>query len=107
MRSVYGCLSLILVTACASHRSPSNANTSATSDSAPELILRRTSWEDPELAAKGIGRMEVAVRVADRPGRPVTQALVSIKIGGDGAPSKQKATNEKGVVEFDSKAVGQ
>jgi hypothetical protein len=50
--------------------------------------------------------MEVAVRVADRPAQPVIQALVSIKFVGDGAPSKQKLTNEKGVVEFDSIAVG-
>jgi hypothetical protein len=59
-----------------------------------------------ELAAKGLGRMEVVVRVADRPAESVQQALVSIKMTEDVTPAKQKLSNDKGVVEFDSIAVG-
>jgi hypothetical protein len=64
------------------------------------------SWEDPELAAKGLGRMEVVVRVVDRPAQSVQQALVSIDRTDDLTPAKRKLSNEKGVVEYDSIAVG-
>jgi hypothetical protein len=106
MPSLYRCLLLILVASCASHQSTAASGNAQPSSLRSELIRRGTSWEDPELAAKGLGRMEVVVRVADRPAQVVNQAYISIRIVGEGTPEKKLLTNERGVVEFDSIAVG-
>ena len=107
MRSAFRCLIPILVAGCASRQMTPGPVSSQPSPPPQELILRGTSWEDPELAARGLGRMEVVVRVADRTAETVVQALVSITLIGKGTPAKQLLSNDKGVVEFDSIAVWQ
>jgi hypothetical protein len=72
----------------------------------PEIIYRNTSWEDPELGGKGLGRLEVVVRVADRPTQVVQGADVWVRPDGDTGRSRRRLTDLKGVVTFDSAAVG-
>lgn len=74
-----------------------------TSREDPELVIY---WEDPELAAKGLGRIEVVVRAADRPARAVQQAQIIVRLAGEETSEKRLLTNEGGVVYFDSMPVG-
>ena len=96
----------VMAAACASHQASPNDLPREPDYRPPEVILRRTSWEDPELAAKGLGRMEVVVRVADRPAQTIQQALVDIRLVGEGNASKKVLTDQSGVARFDSIAIG-
>jgi hypothetical protein len=106
MRVLGGSLCVIAMAACTSHQPPPNDQPRESGYRPPEVILRNTSWEDPELAAKGLGRMEVVVRVADRPAQTIHQALVDVRLVADGNLSKKVLTDQNGVARFDSIAVG-
>lgn len=106
MRSASQLLTILLVMACASRQSPPQGSRSPSADPPVEVILRNTSWEDPELAAKGLGRLEVIVRVADRPAQTIQNAHVNVKLVGDGNAWTQKLTDQRGMALFDSTAVG-
>jgi len=105
VRAAFQCLGLALGAACASHQSPPESSTQPATP-LPEVIYRNTSWEDPELAAKGLGRLEVVVRVADRPAQVVQSANVSIRLVGATGPSRQLYTDQRGVAAFEAGAVG-
>ena len=104
MQNVMRALSVVLLTACAARQAPNEVPREG-GYRPPEVIERNTSWEDLELAAKGLGRMEFAVRVSGRPTQAVQQALVGIQRVGDLRPTKQALTDDRGVVAFDSIAV--
>ena len=107
MRGVYRTAICSLLAACATRQAVPNVDTQPASGfRAPEVILRNTSWEDPELAAKGLGRLEFAIRSADRPAQKVSEALVLVKLSGTQNPWKQVMTDEQGIARFDSIAVG-
>jgi len=107
MRVLCGSLCAIVMAACASHQASPNDQPREPDYRPPEVILRNTSWEDAELAAKGLGRMEVVVRVADRPAQTIQQALVEIGLAGERNASKKVLTDQSGVARFDSIAIGQ
>ena len=106
MRASFQCLGLALAAACASYQSPPPESSAQPATPPPEVIYRNTSWEDPELAAKGLGRLEVVVRVADRPAQVVQSANVSIRLVGATGPSRQLYTDQRGVAAFEAGAVG-
>ena len=108
VRGIYRSLGCIVLTACAARQAaPNDSSTRGNSGySSTEVILRTTSWEDPELAARGLGRLEVVVHVADRPALIVNSANVQVKSSGAGNTSKYVLTNPQGVVRFDTIAVG-
>ena len=106
MRAAFLGFGLALATACASHQSPPPESGTQPVTPPPVVIYRNTSWEDPELATKGLGRLEVVVRVADRPAQVVQSANVSIRLVGATGPSRQLFTDQRGVAAFDAGAVG-
>ena len=98
------CITLV---ACASRPAvPDDNPPLASGYRPPEVIVRNTSWEDPELAARGLGRLEFSVRVADRPAQKVAQAQVQVKLRGAETPWRQIMTDEQGLARIDSIAVG-
>ena len=100
-------LTCIIVAACASRQAVPNDNAQpGNGHRPPEVIVRNTSWEDPELAAMGLGRLEFAIRVADRPAQKVAQAQVLVKLSGAAGPWRQLVTDEQGIARLDSIAVG-
>ena len=108
MRGLYRSLGCIILTACAARQAaPNDRSAAVTPDyTMTEVILRRPSWEDPELATRGLGRLEVVVRVADRPAQIVASAQVQVKPTGVRNAAKSALTNQQGVARFDSTAVG-
>ena len=105
MRSACQFVVMILVAACASRQALPTAVNAPTGYPPTEVVLRNTSWEDPELAAKGLGRLEVIVRVADRPAQMIQNAYVLVKLTGDN-PWKEKRTDQRGIALFDSTLIG-
>ena len=114
MQRVLRLAAALLLTACASRQNvateepravvPVYQQATEDTSSRSTLIYRTTSYPDPELAARGLGRLEITVRVADRPTQTIHQALVSIRAGE--AAAKQLLTDQRGIVQFDSIAVG-
>lgn len=97
------CGLLLVAVTCAS---PQSRRPDTNSEPLPEVIVRSTSWEDAELAAKGLGRLEIVVRVADRPAQVVQQANVALRVAGDEGRWRYILANERGVAVVDSLAVG-
>jgi hypothetical protein len=95
-------LFLCAVAACASRQSPSDSfgEGERIDSPRPEIILRNTSWLDPELAARGLGRLEVTVRVADRPAQNIQQSTVSIRQA-DREVRRPMATDARGIARLD------
>lgn len=105
MRNACQNVLILLSAACISQQSPPVDVASQSANPPVEVVLRNTSWEDPELAAKGLGRLEVVVRAADRPAQVIQNAMVQVKLVGD-YPPKQKLTDQRGIALFDSTSVG-
>lgn len=116
MRTAYGYVLTMFAAACvSSQRTSTTTAVGATSaetatasrmDTPVEVVLRNTSWEDPELATKGLGRIEVVVRSADRPTQVLEGAQVQVKRVSDGTPSKSQLTDQRGIARFDSTQIG-
>jgi carboxypeptidase family protein len=108
VRGLLRTMTCLVLGACASRQSaPNDVDGPRGSDyRPPEVILRNTSWEDPELAARGLGRLEFVVRVADRPAQVVADAQVSVKPAGVGNAWQQVMADANGVARLDSIAVG-
>ena len=68
-----------------------------------ETIVREASHEDPELAARNRGRLEVVVRSTDRP----TQVLPGAQIRVGRWIPDTRSTDERGVAKFESLEVGE
>ena len=66
-------------------------------------IVRRESFEDADLAQRGLGRLEVAVRSTDRPTQSLPEALVLVR---PGSRDINKITDQQGLARFDSLPVG-
>jgi hypothetical protein len=111
MRVARASFSLLVIAACSSRQAqpvavvPVAGVSQARENPPPEIILLNHSWEDPELAARGLGRLEVSVRAADRPAQAIVGALVSLRIDGRDARRPVQA-DQRGVALFDSVAVG-
>ncbi len=108
MRGMFLSVCCVILTACASRQAEPNDVPAApeTGYQPPEVVLRIKSWEDPELAARGLGRLEVVVRVADRPAQTIANAYVNAKLAGAGNAWKQVLTDGQGIARLDSLAVG-
>jgi hypothetical protein len=109
MRKITHTLCVVLLMACSARQAPVQVYTEPPQDPVyrpAEVIVRNTSWEDPELAAKGLGRMEFVVRVSGRPAQTISQALVDVRHVRDAGRGKRASTNDRGVATFDSLAVG-
>jgi hypothetical protein len=99
---------LAMLSACASRGTTADPVVSADGMESPrpQIILRKTSWIDDSLAARGLGRLEVAVRVADRPTHNVSTARVRIRQASrDVRPAI--LLDARGVASLDSLPVGQ
>lgn len=66
-------------------------------------IVRRESYEDADLARRGLGRLEVAIRSTDRPTQSLPQALVLVRAG---SREIDRITDQQGLARFDSLPVG-
>ena len=107
MRGLFRTMIGVTLVACASRQTAPNDDIPTDgSYRPPEVIVRNTSWEDLELAARGLGRLEFAIRTADRPTQKVAQAQVQVKLSGATGPWKQIMTDEQGIARLDSIAVG-
>ena len=107
MRGLFRTFIWITLAGCASRPAePNDSLPRAVGYRPPEVIVRNTSWEDPELAARGLGRFEFSVRAADRPAQKVAQAQVLVKVIGARNPWTQVMTDEQGLARLDSIAVG-
>ena len=106
MRIISCILPLVTLTACSMRHAHTDAEDVSADAANPEVIVRRTSWEDAELAAKGMGRMEFSVRVADYPSRVIESALIRSKPAGTTDRPKQMGTDARGYAKFDSIPIG-
>jgi hypothetical protein len=67
-------------------------------------ITREASYDDSELAARSLGRLEVVVRSTDRPTQALPGALVLIRVSPH--DSVRRLTDDRGVAVLDSLKVG-
>lgn len=67
-------------------------------------VRARPAVDDPALAARPLGRLQVVVRPAERPTQPLPEALVRVRMGQLDVVSRM--TDEHGLASFDSLAVG-
>ena len=95
-------LTFLAVAACSSRRAAQESEVLA--PSALTTILRETSFEDPDLAARNMGRLEIVVRSADRPTQALPSAAVLVRV--NGRDSLQRLTDQQGLVRLDSVPVG-
>ncbi len=101
-------LLLVLLSACASRGTTADPVVSDDGMETPRpvLVLRTTSWIDDSLAAKKLGRLEVVMRVADRPTNNVSMGRVRVRRDGrDVVPPRN--FDARGFVLFDSIPIGQ
>jgi hypothetical protein len=111
MHRTFRLAAAVILTACTSRANVPDAG--VTVDDAPAepssrrplVILRTSSYQDPGLASRRLGRLEIVVRSADRPAQSVAQGLVRIRAGEQGATTERLA-DERGIARFDSIAVG-
>src|SRR5215208_6308323 len=94
------CLSL---GACASRQAIFGPDR-AVSRSSNAIILRKASFEDPGLAARNRGRLEVVVRSTDRPTQVLPGALVLVLMSP--RDTVRRMTDEAGLAGFDSLPIG-
>ena len=107
MRAV---ISLILLSACVTRphtETPAAASDVGVESPRPAIILRNTSWIDDSLAAKRLGRLEIVVRVADRPTNHVSSpARVILRQAGREVRASLNI-DSRGMATYDSLPVGQ
>jgi hypothetical protein len=107
VRELYRSLGCIVLAACATRQAvPIDDAPRESGYRPPEVILRNTSWQDPELAARGLGRLELVVRAGDRPTQTVANAYVNVRLAGTGNAWKQLVADAQGVARLDSIVVG-
>src|SRR5688500_10280962 len=71
----------------------------------PLMIYRESSYPDAELAAAGLGRLEIAVRSADRPAQSLPGALAILQLPATAQPRRAPA-DSLGVIRVDSLPIG-
>lgn len=96
-------LAPLLGAACRSTR-PAPAVERTVDRSNVSVVVREASFEDSELAARGLGRLEVVVRSMDRPTQVLPEAQVLLRTRRD---SLRGATDQRGLARFDSVSVGE
>jgi hypothetical protein len=93
--------SIAAMLGCASRPATSASSTPAADGKG--LLVRTPSFADTELAARQLGRLEVAVRAVERPTQSLEGAIVTVQ----GLETEIRATADRnGVARFDSLAVG-
>jgi len=70
------------------------------------MVQRAVSFPDAELAARHLGRVDVAIRSADRPTQALGAALVTLRLA-DHAPVRRVTQDGDGVARFDTLPSGQ
>lgn len=68
--------------------------------------IRETSYTDSELAARGLGRLEIVIRSADRPTQTLVGAAVSLTLSGR-EPVRYHASEQDPVIRIDSLPIGE
>jgi hypothetical protein len=66
--------------------------------------IREASYEDPALAARLRGRLEVVVRSTDRPTQALPEAFVLVRV--TARDTLRRSTDDRGIARFGSVAVG-
>ena len=102
-------LLLVLLPACLTRNTSTDtaASTDDIESPKPAIILRQTSWIDDSLAARGLGRLEIVARVADRPTNNVSSpGRILLRQAGREVRAPRNL-DERGVAIFDSLPVGQ
>ena len=70
------------------------------------MVQRAVSFPDAELAARHLGRVDVAIRSADRPTQALGAALVTLRLA-DHPPVRRVTQDGDGVARFDTLPSGQ
>ena len=96
-------LTCLSVAACAPAQ-PVPKAPSAVSAPGPTIILRETSFQDADLAARGRGRFEVVVRATDRPTQVLREAQILIRVSA--RDTVRLMTDQQGLARFDSLPIG-
>lgn len=105
IRTLGGALAFVAASGCVHTTKPTASPAVETVNKNTSIVLRETSYIDSDLATRGLGRLEIAVRSSDRPAQSLEGAAVSLRRSDRDTP-RGVLTSDSGVARFDSIATG-